>query len=186
MRKLASASLFVGLALLIGACGTDAAGPEGLTDGSSNSEAVESTTMDANGAEVIRFVDNPAGFFFLEASTGRQVIIGNDPRLICSGGNPPALVEIEHVILPNGELLERIRGDDLFGQIWDFGTFDCGLFLTEEPVVEGTVDLTATNYFQALFGNEPKNWGFDAHGAFTAHINCNPNGCNAILRSPND
>jgi len=186
MRKPGSAPLFVGLALVIGACGPEPTGPEGLADGGLDSQAVQAPTMDANGAEVVRFVDNPAGFFFREESTGRQVIIGNDPRLICSGGNPPAFVEIEHRMLPNGELIEKIRGDDLVGQIWDFGTFDCGRFLTEEPVVEGTVDLTATNYFQALFGNEPKNWGFNAHGAFIAHINCNEHGCNALLRAPND
>lgn len=186
MRKLRRAPMLVGFALVIGACGTEPAGPEGMVEDTPGSATVEEATMEANGADVVRFVDNPAGFFFLEARSGRQVIIGNDPRLICTGGNPPALVEIEHRTLPNGELIERIRGDDLFGQIWDFGTFDCGLFLTEEPVVEGAVDLTATNYFQALFGNEPTSWGFDAHGAFTAHINCNKNGCNAILRTPND
>jgi len=185
MRSFAPSFMAVALSLLATSCG-EPLGPDTATVDAS--DALESV-----GGSVVTIIDNPGPFVSLEGRgkqdylTGRNVVIANDPRGRCSGApTPPDYVEIERRTLPSGEVLEKIKGTGLRAQIWGFSPFDCDRVLAEGPIAEGLVDLTATNYFQYWFGNEPKNFEFNAHGAFTAHLNCTRSDggyhCNVVLR----
>jgi len=146
------------------------------------------------GPHIIREDGNPRGLFFAEAATGRQIIVGNDPRLICTPpfGNPREFVEIQKNMPPGvaAQAKDLIHGDDMMAQVWGFPAFDCDRFLTEDPLVEGLVDLRSNNLIEFMAGNGPTSFGFNVYGAFNAHIRChedrkiNDITCNAKIVIP--
>ena len=149
---------------------------------------------DSSGLYVIREDGNPRGLFFAEGATGRQILVGNDPRLICTPpfGNPREFVEIQRTMPPGvaAQVKDLIHGDDMMAQVWGFPAFDCGQFLTTDPLVEGLVDLRSNNLIEFMAGNGPTSFGFNVHGAFNAHIRChedpkiNDITCNAKILIP--
>ncbi len=125
--------------------------------------------------QVTRIMENTGPFVFLLADgSGWNVVIAQDPRHRCSGNPMPhEFVEVQRVPAgASGKVHEFIKGWDLQAQVWDVSPFDCAAVLSEGPVIEGTVNLVAKNYFQFWTGQQPEAFSFEANGAFHAFIDC--------------
>lgn len=130
------------------------------------------------GPRIIRGDDMEVGWFLTDVRRGISAAIGVDVREFCLGNFELALVDFQHVYIPRENL--RIKaiehGDDLPASAWPFTYWDCGRFLTETPLAEGTVDYRFTdNDVETWMFPDTKNknaFGWRVHGAFNAVSNC--------------
>ena len=131
------------------------------------------------------------GVFYADYKEGLIALHGADVVEYCQ--NPDILfpiVDFQDILSPSDtdRIITLIHGDDVPTSVWPFVDFDCELFLSEQPIATGTVDLVATdNDVFAFFSHEIPNMNaftLKAHGKlawtngeggvarFNGHSNC--------------
>ena len=109
-----------------------------------------------------------------DPANGLGAIIGADIREFCSGVVDFDLVNIQDIDVPEdaNRIVQIFDDDAITISVWPFPEFDCGLFLSTDPVAAGTAAIVGTDNDLTVFNNPDNvNWnayGFTAHGSLTA------------------
>lgn len=162
------------LALFV-AVGCDEQPVEPGSDIVAEDQAFNFTNNPDAGPLIIRGDDMIWGTGWVDWKRGLIAVFGIDARDFCLGSRDWALLDFQRVIQSGNRsrILEVLHGQDLPAAVWPFAEWNCARFLTEPPLVEGFVDMVATdNDFEGEGHNNAYAFGWRVHGAFSGHSKC--------------
>jgi hypothetical protein len=110
--------------------------------------------------------DYTAASLFVDPESGLGALLGVDPVEFCTGPAEFDFVSFQTAIQRDGRQVDHGMGE-WRAFVYPFTTFDCGLFLTVEPLATGMATVVSTD--NDLYGIAPgdKNanaWGQTGHG----------------------
>ena len=109
--------------------------------------------------------ETPVGLTWADPDKGTRIVTGADIYEFCTGPTDFRLVAFQDVAVSDDQTVRLFQGEDLWTGVFPFTAFDCGLFLSTDPVGIGLADLIGTdNDLGGYSGTNTNTWGWSVTG----------------------